>query len=121
MPITTTIFIPKTSKLMITSIIIVVLPLNKEKIADILVSTILNSNGGPGRTRTDTVSLPQDFESSASTNSTTGPNKCYNIIAFSTCFINHFLSYLYRTPRHSLLVNINNQSSIHKNHILQNS
>ena len=30
-------------------------------------------NGGPGQTRTDTYLRTQDFESSASTNSTTGP------------------------------------------------
>ena len=45
MPITTTFFIPKASKITLISIIIAVLHLYKEKIANTFVSAILNSNG----------------------------------------------------------------------------
>ena len=54
-------------------------------------STIYTIFGGPGRTRTDMPLRTRDFESRASTNSTTGPQK--NLFAlYCSCILLKYLA-----------------------------
>ena len=51
-------------------------------------------HGADGRGRTDTVSLPRDFESRASANSTTSANQhCSIIITHNMIVVNTFLKF----------------------------